>query len=258
MLQLFASESAGSMAKPAKVQSALWSFLIHGTAFLFILSLGFSPLVQMLPDHSNMVYLMAPPPPPPAPLPPARTTSARVRQAPRVFNATLTAPVAIPKEAPVFDIIAEAPPDMGAVGSAPAGIPGGVLGGVLGGIPSALEIPPPPPPPPPQVVKAVTLPQPPQRIQVSSDLQEAKILEMIQPQYPKQAKQYRIQGSVRLRAIIDRDGKIAELTVINGPSALVAAAREAVEKWRYRPTFLAGEAVEVATEIVVNFRLSGS
>jgi protein TonB len=93
---------------------------------------------------------------------------------------------------------------------------------------------------------------------VSADLQEAKILQMVQPLYPRGAKQYRIQGSVRLRAIIDRDGKIAELTVIDGPTSLVGAAREAVEKWRYRPTFLGGQAVEVATEIVVNFRLSGS
>jgi protein TonB len=93
---------------------------------------------------------------------------------------------------------------------------------------------------------------------VSANLQEAKILQMVQPLYPRVARQSRIQGSVRLRAIIDRDGKIAELTVIEGPTSLVGAAREAVEKWRYRPTFLGGQAVEVATEIVVNFRLSGS
>jgi len=212
----------------------------------------------MLPDHSHLTYLMAPPPPPPPPLPPAKTASARVRQPARVFTATLTAPVAIPKDAPVFDAIAEARPEFEAVGSAPAGIPGGVLGGVLGGIPSAMELAPLPPAPPP-VVKAVTLPEPPppQRIQVSSDMQEAKILQMVAPQYPREAKQYRIQGTVRLRAIIDRDGKVVELTVLGGPSVLIGAAREAVEKWRYRPTFLSGQPVEVATEIVVNFRLSG-
>jgi hypothetical protein len=125
MLQLFENELIGSIGKPARVQSAFWSFLIHGTAFLFILSLGFSPVVQTLPDHFNLVYVMAPPPPPPAPLPLASTSTTRapVRRVARVFTATLTAPVAIPKGTPGFDTISEAPADMGVVG----GVPGASL-----------------------------------------------------------------------------------------------------------------------------------
>jgi protein TonB len=257
MLQLFENELIGSIGKTARVRSAFWSLLIHGTAFLFILSLGFSPVVQMLPDPVNLVYLMAPPAPPPPPLPPAKTATARVRKTVRAFTATLTAPVSIPKDAPVFDTIAEAPADIGVVGGLPGSIPGGVLGGVLGGIPSTIELPP-PPPAPPQVVKAALLPKPPpppRRIQVTSDVQEAKLLQMVQPQFPRQAREYRVTGSVHLSAVIDRDGNIVEVRVLNGPTLLVAAAREAVEKWHYRPTFLDGEAVEVTTEIVVNFRL---
>jgi periplasmic protein TonB len=43
---------------------------------------------------------------------------------------------------------------------------------------------------------------------------------------------------------------------MSGPPLLIAAALDAVERWRYRPTLLNGEPVEVATEIDVNFTLS--
>jgi len=39
---------------------------------------------------------------------------------------------------------------------------------------------------------------------------------------------------------------------------LAGAAVDAVRQWRYRPYVLNGQAVEVETEITVNFVLSGS
>ncbi|MBV9676870.1 MAG: energy transducer TonB [Acidobacteriaceae bacterium] len=42
----------------------------------------------------------------------------------------------------------------------------------------------------------------------------------------------------------------------HGHPLLIRAAREAVLQWRYRPTLLNGEPVEVVTNIVVNFTLS--
>ena len=43
---------------------------------------------------------------------------------------------------------------------------------------------------------------------------------------------------------------------MRGHPLLVNAAKEAVEQWRYQPTMLNGEAVEVITDIIVNFTLS--
>jgi len=37
---------------------------------------------------------------------------------------------------------------------------------------------------------------------------------------------------------------------------LVASAQEAVRQWRYKPTLLNGEPVEVVTQIDVNFTLN--
>ena len=65
----------------------------------------------------------------------------------------------------------------------------------------------------------------------------------------------RLTGTVRLHAIIDRQGDISELQTVEGHPMLVAAARAAVEKWRYQPTILNGRTVEVATDIIVNFHL---
>jgi protein TonB len=42
---------------------------------------------------------------------------------------------------------------------------------------------------------------------------------------------------------------------VSGPEELAPAAISAVQQWRYRPYFLKGEPVEVATTINVNFQL---
>jgi protein TonB len=81
------------------------------------------------------------------------------------------------------------------------------------------------------------------------------LLVVVRPQYPPLAKRARIQGTVRMSAIINKEGKIIELKVIDGHPFLVDAAVEVVRKWRYRPTYLGGEPVEVATQIIMRFHL---
>jgi protein TonB len=76
------------------------------------------------------------------------------------------------------------------------------------------------------------------------------------PDYPPLARMARIQGTVRLEAVISTDGRIQNLRVLAGHPLLVNAALEAVARWRYQPTLLNGEPVEVVTEIDVNFTLA--
>ena len=64
-----------------------------------------------------------------------------------------------------------------------------------------------------------------------------------------------IQGVVVLQAIIGTNGAIQGLKVLSGPPLLAPAAIDAVKTWRYQPTLLNTEPVEVLTEIDVNFRL---
>jgi protein TonB len=66
----------------------------------------------------------------------------------------------------------------------------------------------------------------------------------------------RIQGTVRLSALIGRDGTIEDLKAISGPPMLITSAIQSVSQWQYQPTRLNGDPVKVVTEIDVNFQLT--
>jgi len=227
-----------------------WAVIISTivqVSFLVVLIL--IPLIytQALPKAMLTTLLVAPPPPPPPPPPPAAAPTV-VRPVARLLNqGVLTQPKAIPKQVAVFKE-AELPPEAtGVAGGLDLG-GGGLLGGIAGGATGAA--PPPPPPPPPPV-------KPTGPIKVGGNVQEAMVIARPNPVYPPLARQARIQGNVVLHAIIDKDGKVSELQVISGHPLLVQSALEAVKNWRYRPTQLNGEAVEVDTTITVSFVLGG-
>jgi TonB family protein len=77
----------------------------------------------------------------------------------------------------------------------------------------------------------------------------------VQPSYPLLAKQMKVEGAVVLNALIGRDGNIQQLHVLSGPTILSAAARQAVEQWRFKPFMQAGQAVETESRITVNFTI---
>jgi protein TonB len=88
-------------------------------------------------------------------------------------------------------------------------------------------------------------------------VQRANLINQTRPVYPPLARQARIQGTVKLTAIISKDGSIQKLEVLSGHPLLIPAALQAVKEWRYKPTLLNGEPVEVVTQVDVNFTLSG-
>lgn len=127
------------------------------------------------------------------------------------------------------------------------GAPRGVVGGVPGGIQ----------PPIPPVPSAVAPPAP-QRIRVGGNSQQAKMVAMARPAYPPDCKAEGVEGTVALRATIGRDGGMLNLERINElvDARLAQAAMDAVRQWRYQPTLLNGQPVEVLTEVEVNFTLN--
>jgi protein TonB len=90
---------------------------------------------------------------------------------------------------------------------------------------------------------------------VSFGVMDASLIHRVQPDYPPIAKLMRLSGSVLLLAVIGTDGEVHEIEVLSGNAILADAARAAVRQWRYRPTLLSGQAVEVETQITVNFVL---
>ena len=111
---------------------------------------------------------------------------------------------------------------------------------------------PPPPPPPPPAEAAQT----PTRIRVGGMVQEANLVTKADPVYPPLAMQARISGQVRFTVIIGKDGSILNIQLVSGHPLLVAAAKDAVQQYVYRPTLLNGSPVEVVTTVDVNFVLS--
>lgn len=201
------------------------------------------------------IQLMAPPGPPPGPPPPAAAPITAVKRAVRQFVAgRLLEPSRVPERAALIE------DDMHALAAAPGfyvegGIPGGAGGSGAASI-FGQAIAAPPPPPPPAVAAEPKAPPRVRRILAASNLIEAKLIRpALQPVYPPLAKQTRTQGVVVLAALIGPDGRIRNLRVLTGHPLLTQAAMDAVRQWRYHPTLLNGEPVEVDTTVEVRFVL---
>ncbi|MGA3323329.1 MAG: energy transducer TonB [Terriglobia bacterium] len=95
----------------------------------------------------------------------------------------------------------------------------------------------------------------PKRIRVAGETEAARITFQPKPDYPPLARNARIQGTVRLDAIIGQDGAIEELKVLSGPALLIKPTMDVVSKWRYQPALVKGKPVEVETEIDVDYVL---
>jgi len=240
-------ESSVTPKRTNKSWTVILSAVIQG-GILFVLIL--IPLIytEALPKQLLTTFLVAPAPPPPPP-PPAAAVQRIVKPVARIIQqGKMMAPTVIPKKVEMIKE-EELPPDVGAVGvvgGVPGGVPGGQAGGVLGGIIGGTGSNLPPPPKPTQ-----------QRIRVGGNVQAAKMVRQVQPIYPQIAKTAHVSGTVLLHAIIAKDGSVQELQYVSGPPLLMKAAMDAVREWRYQPTLLNGEPVEVETTISVIFSLGG-
>jgi protein TonB len=213
---------------------------------LFLVILILIPLIytEALPKTLMSSILLAPPPPPPPPPPPAAVQVIHKPVQHLMDAGKLVQPKAIPKDIKIIKEDAE-PPDMGGMaGGVPGGVAGGSSGGVLGGIIGGAGNAPPPP--------KVT----PKRVTVGGNVQAARLVNRVQPLYPPLARQTRISGTVKLHAIIGKNGAVEQLQVVSGHPLLVQSALDAVRQWRYQPTLLNGDPVEVDTEIDVIFSLA--
>lgn len=225
-----------------------WTVIVSMILQVFFLTiLILIPLIytEALPRAMMSSILLAPPPPPPPPPPPAVVQVVRIKPTVRLMDAgKLVAPKVIPKDVNIIKE-EELPPDAGMQGMAgvPGGVAGGSMGGVLGSVIGGTKA----PPPPKMIAK---------RVMVGGNVQAARLVNKVQPLYPPLARQTRISGTVKLHAIIGKDGSVQQLQMVSGHPLLVQSALDAVRQWRYQPTLLNGDPVEVDTEIDVIFSLA--
>ena len=234
-----------------------WTLLVSsGMQIGLVATLCVVPLLNtdLLPRTTLQMMMVAPvPPPPPAPPAPAAAQMQPARPAAhRQFDGLrLSEPARIPEKVAML-----ASDDLPPVIENESGVPGGIEGGIPGGLRSMapqltqMGIVPPPAPKPVEQVAPI------RRVVMGGLVQEARIIHKVIPVYPPLARQARISGTVRFTAIIARDGTIQNLTLVSGHPMLVHAATDAVRQWRYRPTLLNGEPVEVISPIDVIFMLN--
>lgn len=118
------------------------------------------------------------------------------------------------------------------------------------GVTPEAPLPPPPPPPPPPTGDQPT------RIRMGGAVMQSKLVFQAKPIYPDAAREARISGVVILEAVIGKDGAVQNVRVITGHPLLAPAAVDAVSQWRYEPTLLNDQLVEVVTTITVTFSLA--
>lgn len=137
-----------------------------------------------------------------------------------------------------------------------AGLPGGELGGVPGGVPSMPEswIPPlqPAPPEPPEMPEPPR-PEPPKFTRVSGGVLAGKAVKRVQPEYPKMAKDAKIEGSVVVEVTIDERGNVIKARAVSGHPLLRDAAVSAARQWTFSKTLLAGVPVKVIGTLAFTF-----
>lgn len=93
----------------------------------------------------------------------------------------------------------------------------------------------------------------PGRIRIGGNVQQAKLVHQVNPVRSSDAIKNHVQGTVQLHVVIDINGNVKEVDVLSGPPDLTAAAADAVKQWRYQPTLLNGDPVEVDLTVSVSF-----
>ena len=98
----------------------------------------------------------------------------------------------------------------------------------------------------------------PPRIRVAENVAKTSLIYQAIPIYPPEAKKNRHVGTVLVHVIIGVDGTVQKSEVANPDKIdplLGQAAMDAVNQWRYKPTLLNGDPVEVDTTIAMTFTL---
>ena len=119
----------------------------------------------------------------------------------------------------------------GIPGGATGGVPGGLVGGVIGGTGAEL----------PQFVTPDVGPRP---------------LRMPPANYTEEAIRGNVRGSIKLRVVIDVQGKVRVLEILRSIPELDDEAIRTVESsWRFQPAMKNGRPISCLSDLVVRFNL---
>ena len=78
-------------------------------------------------------------------------------------------------------------------------------------------------------------------------------VKILPPEYPEEAPENKIDGVVHLKIIVNVDGSVSDVTVLNGPEIFHNAATDAVLQWRFKPAEYNGKVVPVTLLTPIRF-----
>jgi TonB family protein len=116
--------------------------------------------------------------------------------------------------------------------------------------PGVADAPPPPPAAPPATWSEGDDP-----LRVGGAIKTPKKITNVNPVYPPDAQDQRIQGVVIIEVRIDKDGRISDAKIIRGVPLLDDAAMDAVMQWEFEPTLLNGQPIPILMTVTVSFTL---
>jgi protein TonB len=91
--------------------------------------------------------------------------------------------------------------------------------------------------------------------EMSPEAASGSVVHRVEPEYPQEALEQKIQGAVTLDVRIAPDGAVEIVNLVTGQRLLGDAAIAAVKQWRFKPHLIKGQPVEVQTKVILNFRL---
>jgi len=94
-------------------------------------------------------------------------------------------------------------------------------------------------------------------VKVEGDMTPPALIKKVEPKYPPELKDQKIEDSVRIKIVISKTGKVIDAQPIQTPShqEFVKAAEEALLQWEFQPARKNGQPVSVIADVEINFRL---
>lgn len=92
-------------------------------------------------------------------------------------------------------------------------------------------------------------------VRITSDEARKAAVTRVEPAYPPLAKQMHLSGKVELDAIIDPDGNVDDVKILNGNPLLTGAASQAMKHWKFHPIQVGGKAVRAVAAFTFDFKM---
>jgi len=90
--------------------------------------------------------------------------------------------------------------------------------------------------------------------QVPAEVMQKLLVHRVEPVYPAEARQAKLEGTIALDIVVGRDGSVVSMHALNGPAVLARAAMDALRWWKFEPYRLNGEPAVVETTVAVEFK----